>query len=299
MSWQTVLKKKPLVGGQKELDKDKDGDIDGEDFELMNKFSLFGKKPEKPSLFGKLNTEEEIEKNIMANVKGRMSNLADKVAPQRVENRRIQAKNDAQMQVSRQREQAYPQMAKQLFTQWVNSSPKSWPNGEPLISTADMMRQRRNEMAGTTDNTPNEVVKPENNQLTMTQWTMKGGQGEVFSELKRKFPDPAEAQYMNKMDWQEVIKFGYSQRQLQQLDETKFKQLLNKINTRVKNPAPINVRDGYLRVTANNKVYKELQQMASKLGKDIKQELLALHPEYKDIEIKQNALMGVTMHFKK
>ena len=57
--WQTVLKKKPLVGGQKELDKDKDGDIDGEDFEIMNKFSLFGKKPEKPSLFGKLNTEEE------------------------------------------------------------------------------------------------------------------------------------------------------------------------------------------------------------------------------------------------
>jgi len=57
--WQTVLKKKPLVGGQKQLDKDKDGDIDGEDFEIMNKFSLFGKKPEKPSLFGKLNTEEE------------------------------------------------------------------------------------------------------------------------------------------------------------------------------------------------------------------------------------------------
>ncbi len=39
--WQTVLKKKP------------------EDFELMEKFSLFGKKPEKASLFGKLNTEEE------------------------------------------------------------------------------------------------------------------------------------------------------------------------------------------------------------------------------------------------
>ena len=37
MNWQTVLKKKPLVGGQKELDKDKDGDIDGKDFELMSK----------------------------------------------------------------------------------------------------------------------------------------------------------------------------------------------------------------------------------------------------------------------
>lgn len=37
MSWQTVLKKKPLVGGQKKLDKDKDGDIDGEDFQIMSK----------------------------------------------------------------------------------------------------------------------------------------------------------------------------------------------------------------------------------------------------------------------
>lgn len=135
-----------------------------------------------------------IEKNVL-------SRFADKVAPQRVENRRIQVKNDAQMQVSRQRQQAYPEMEKQLFTQWVNSSPQSWPNGEPLVSTADMMRQRRNEMIannkieGTVDNTPNEVVKPENNEMTLTQWTMNGGQGEVYEALSRKFPNPAEAQY--------------------------------------------------------------------------------------------------------
>lgn len=39
-NWQDILKKKPLVGGQKELDKDKDGDIDGEDFELMSKMTF-------------------------------------------------------------------------------------------------------------------------------------------------------------------------------------------------------------------------------------------------------------------
>ena len=129
-----------------------------------------------------------IEKNVL-------SRFADKVAPQRVENRRIQARNDAKMAVDKQRQQAYYQMEKQLFTQWVNSSPKSWPNGKPLISSADMMRQRRNQMAGTTDNTPNEIVKPKNNQQTMARWTMNGGQSQVNAELERKFPDPAEAQY--------------------------------------------------------------------------------------------------------
>ena len=129
-----------------------------------------------------------IEKNVL-------SRFADKVAPQRVENRRIQARNDAKMAVDKQRQQAYYQMEKQLFTQWVNSSPKSWPNGKPLVSVEDMKRQRRNKMAGITDNTPNEIVKPENNQMTMAQWTMNGGQSQVNAELKRKFPDPAEAQY--------------------------------------------------------------------------------------------------------
>tara|TARA_R110000765_G_scaffold204216_1_gene309235 strand:+ start:423 stop:620 length:198 start_codon:yes stop_codon:yes gene_type:complete len=61
MNWQTVLKKKPLVGKQKKLDKDNDGDIDGKDFELMEKFSLFGKKPPKSSEVGKVDTEEEEE----------------------------------------------------------------------------------------------------------------------------------------------------------------------------------------------------------------------------------------------
>lgn len=37
MSWEAIVKKKPLVGGQKKLDKDKDGDIDGDDFAEMRK----------------------------------------------------------------------------------------------------------------------------------------------------------------------------------------------------------------------------------------------------------------------
>jgi len=37
MSWQNIIKKKPLVGGQKKLDIDGDGDIDGDDFSQMKK----------------------------------------------------------------------------------------------------------------------------------------------------------------------------------------------------------------------------------------------------------------------
>tara|TARA_R110002049_G_scaffold131670_2_gene290480 strand:+ start:1561 stop:2019 length:459 start_codon:yes stop_codon:yes gene_type:complete len=130
-----------------------------------------------------------IEKNVL-------SRFADRVAPQRVENRRINATNDAIMAVDRQRKQAYYEMEKQLFTQWVNSNPTNWPNGQPLISAKDMMRQRQNQMIannkieGTIDNTPNEVVKPENNQITRQEWAREGGQREVFQELKRKFPEP-------------------------------------------------------------------------------------------------------------
>ena len=64
MDWQNILKKKPLVGGQKKLDKDNDGDIDGKDFELMEKFSLFGEKPPKSSEVGKVDTEEEEEEKV-------------------------------------------------------------------------------------------------------------------------------------------------------------------------------------------------------------------------------------------
>ena len=60
-----------------------------------------------------------IEKNVL-------SRFADKVAPQRVENRKQQVKNDAIMAVERQRQQARPEMIKQLFNEWINSSPKSW-----------------------------------------------------------------------------------------------------------------------------------------------------------------------------
>ena len=39
MSWENIVKKKPLVGRQKELDVDDDGDIDGKDFSEMRKES--------------------------------------------------------------------------------------------------------------------------------------------------------------------------------------------------------------------------------------------------------------------
>ena len=35
MKWWNVIKEKTLIGGQKELDKDKDGDIDAEDFKQL------------------------------------------------------------------------------------------------------------------------------------------------------------------------------------------------------------------------------------------------------------------------
>tara|TARA_R110000787_G_scaffold277184_3_gene386412 strand:- start:302 stop:790 length:489 start_codon:yes stop_codon:yes gene_type:complete len=142
-----------------------------------------------------------IEKNVF-------SRFADKVAPQRVENRKQDARNDAIMAVGRQRQQARPEMIKQLFNEWINSNPTSWPDGEELISAEDAMRQhgnqmiRDNKMEGTIDNTPNTVVKPENNETEMQTWNMKGGHKEVFQALVRKFPEPkpdwliqAEAQY--------------------------------------------------------------------------------------------------------
>ena len=35
MKWWNVIKKKTLIGGQKTLDKDMDGDIDAEDFKQL------------------------------------------------------------------------------------------------------------------------------------------------------------------------------------------------------------------------------------------------------------------------
>lgn len=35
MTWENIVKKKKLIGGQKKLDKDNDGDIDAEDFASM------------------------------------------------------------------------------------------------------------------------------------------------------------------------------------------------------------------------------------------------------------------------
>ena len=35
MTWENIVKKKKLIGGQKNLDKDNDGDIDAEDFASM------------------------------------------------------------------------------------------------------------------------------------------------------------------------------------------------------------------------------------------------------------------------
>ena len=61
MDWQNILKKKPLVGKQKKLDKNNDGKISSDDFEIMRKFSLFGEKPPKSSEVGKVDTEEEEE----------------------------------------------------------------------------------------------------------------------------------------------------------------------------------------------------------------------------------------------
>ena len=37
MTWENIIKKKPLVGGQKKLDVDNDGDIDGDDFSQLRK----------------------------------------------------------------------------------------------------------------------------------------------------------------------------------------------------------------------------------------------------------------------
>ena len=37
MNWENIVKKKKLIGGQKKLDKDNDGDIDAEDFAAMRK----------------------------------------------------------------------------------------------------------------------------------------------------------------------------------------------------------------------------------------------------------------------
>ena len=62
MDWQNILKKKPLVGKQKKLDKNKDGKISSDDFEIMRKFSLFGKKPTSSEV-GKVNSEEEEEED--------------------------------------------------------------------------------------------------------------------------------------------------------------------------------------------------------------------------------------------
>ena len=125
-----------------------------------------------------LRKSDDVEKNI----RQRLSNVADKIVPSRVDNRNQRAFNDAAMAQTMKRSQNENQVMEELYRKWLKSNPTTFPNGQSTkISGTDV------------DYVPRDGSEPSRQAKSM--WRMNGGDKQVFSELQRRYPDPPREQF--------------------------------------------------------------------------------------------------------
>ena len=126
-----------------------------------------------------LRKSDEIEKNFMQT----LSNVADKVIPNREHNRNQKAFSDATMAQTMKRSQNENQVTEELYREWLKSNPTTFPNGQPTkIGDTDV------------DYVPRDGTEP--SRQTKSMWQMNGGDRQVFSELQRRYPDPKREDFM-------------------------------------------------------------------------------------------------------
>ena len=98
-----------------------------------------------------------------------LSNVADKVMPGRVDDRKLQAYNNAEMNRSRAispSSSEHRQLSQQQFEQWVNSNPQSFPNGKSTEGKRFNIQSK----------------------VDRVQWDKNGGQQKVTQQLEQKYP---------------------------------------------------------------------------------------------------------------
>lgn len=120
-----------------------------------------------------LRKSDEIEKNFMQT----LSNVADKVMPGRVDDRKLQAYNNAEMNRSRAispSSSEHRQLSQQQFEQWVNSNPQSFPNGKSTEGKRFNIQSK----------------------VDRVQWDKNGGQQKVTQQLEQKYPKPRREDFM-------------------------------------------------------------------------------------------------------
>ena len=124
-----------------------------------------------------LRKSDDVEKNI----RQRLSNVADKVIPNREHNRNVKAYHNAIREVDRKRGSEEYGLTDQRYKEWLASNPTTFPNGKPTVSEGvDLVRRDGGRQV------PN---------LKMLWMGIGGGQTQVANELKQKYPDPPREQF--------------------------------------------------------------------------------------------------------
>ena len=125
-----------------------------------------------------LRKSDEIEKNFMQT----LSNVADKVIPNREHNRNVKSYHNAVQEVDRKRGGEEYGLLEQRYKEWLSSNPTTFPNGKSTVSEGvDLVRRDGGKQA---------------HNLKMLWMGFGGGQTQVANELKQKYPDPKREDFM-------------------------------------------------------------------------------------------------------
>jgi len=124
---------------------------------------------------------DEVEKNFRQT----LSNVADKVIPNREHNRNQQAFNNAVMAQDKKRQSEEKQLSDQRYKEWLSSKPTEFPDDSPTKSPSTGIDLAAGQLAES------------NNWRLRDLWEKKGGRMQVFNELKLKYPDPPRSQFFS------------------------------------------------------------------------------------------------------